>query len=197
MMERIKVFLSYRRADTPHVAGRLGDRIAQRCELFMDIDNIPLGMDFAKVVREAVKDCDALVALIGPHWLDAVDDDGQRRLLNPDDWVVAEIKAGLDRDITVIPVLVDGAVMPESEDLPLALRSLPNRQALTLGHPSFGVDADRLLRALERLSRPTSSASPESLDASPAAEADLYQDLQFSRALAAMFNQRWDEPYAC
>jgi hypothetical protein len=41
MTEQVKVFLSYRRADTQHVAGRAADRLGDRYELFMDMDTIP------------------------------------------------------------------------------------------------------------------------------------------------------------
>jgi hypothetical protein len=60
-----RVFVSYRRADTPHVAGRLFDRLEARFgtgNVFMDVDSIEPGLDFA----EAIGACDVLLALIGP-----------------------------------------------------------------------------------------------------------------------------------
>ena len=108
---KVSVFLSYRRADAPYAAGRLGDRLGERFELFMDIDIAP-GLHFGHALTDAVSSCDVMLVLIGRSWLNAMDDDGQRRLEDPRDWVVQEIEAALARDVTVIPVLVDGARMP-------------------------------------------------------------------------------------
>ncbi len=111
MGPKVSVFLSYRRSDTPYAAGRLGDRLGERFELFMDIDIAP-GLHFGRALTDAVSSCDVMLVLIGPSWLTAVDDDGASRLRNPRDWVVQEIEAALARDVTVIPVLVDRARMP-------------------------------------------------------------------------------------
>ena len=46
------VFVSYRRDDSKHAAGRLGERLHERFRLFMDIDNSRPGTDFTAVVRE-------------------------------------------------------------------------------------------------------------------------------------------------
>ena len=142
--EQTSVFLSYRRADTPHVSGRLGDRLAERYKLFMDIDNIRPGMDFTKVVRDAINECDVLLALIGPNWLTSFDGVAKRNPDNPRDWVVEEVRAALQRDIAVIPVLVDGARMPDPAEVPPVLEPLTYRQALTLRHESFSADVAKL-----------------------------------------------------
>ena len=76
MAEKIKVFLSYRRADTQHVAGRAGDRLSELFELFMDIDTIPPGVDFTDYVRRAVGNCDVLLAFIGDRWTTLTDEQG-------------------------------------------------------------------------------------------------------------------------
>ena len=75
----IKIFISYRRDDSAAAAGRLNDRLEQefgRDSLFMDVDAIPLGVDFAEVLGAEVAKCDVLLAIMGPHWLDARDDEG-------------------------------------------------------------------------------------------------------------------------
>ena len=63
--------------------------------LFMDVDRIPLGSDFNKVLREEVGKCDTLLAVIGRHWLDARDAEGKRRLDNENDFVRVEIATAL------------------------------------------------------------------------------------------------------
>jgi hypothetical protein len=76
---------------------------------------------------------------------------GQRRLDNPDDFVRLEIATALKRDIRVIPVLVYGALMPQSRDLPDDLKTLVQRQALLLSHDCFRPDSERLVIAVKRV----------------------------------------------
>ena len=150
------VFISYRRHEASHLAGRLYDRLAARFgdnQVFMDVDTIALGVDFAKVITQAVSTCEILLAVIGPGWLTAADEDGRRRLDDPDDLVRLEIAAALERDIRVIPILVEGAQMPRRQELPDDLASLARRNGLILRHESFRSDADRLIRAIEPILR--------------------------------------------
>src|SRR5215210_2331700 len=104
-----RVFISYRRQDARHVAGRLADRLVERFQVFMDMDTIEPGTDFTDVIRQAVEDCDVFLSVIGAQWMSVKDDQGQRRLDDAGDWVVAETVAALQRNVPVIPVLVDGA----------------------------------------------------------------------------------------
>jgi hypothetical protein len=97
-----KVFISYRRADSAGYSGRVMDRLDRelgRDLVFMDVDAIPLGTNFTKVLHEEVAKCRVLLAVIGPNWLDARDEHGNRRLDNPNDFVRIEIAAALQRSI--------------------------------------------------------------------------------------------------
>ena len=69
MGESMRVFVSYRRQDARHVAGRLADRLVERFQVFMDMDTIEPGTDFTDVIRQAVKDCDVFLSVIGPQWM--------------------------------------------------------------------------------------------------------------------------------
>jgi hypothetical protein len=151
-----RVFISYRRQESSGMAGRLYDRLAARFgddQVFMDVDKIGLGVDFAKVITKAVSTSRVLLAVIGPTWLTATDQDGRRRLEDRNDLVRLEIAAALERDIRVIPILVEGAVMPRRQELPEDLAELADRNALSVRHESFRSDADRLLAAIERKRR--------------------------------------------
>jgi formylglycine-generating enzyme required for sulfatase activity len=146
-----KVFISYRRDDSAGHAGRVHDRLELefgRDLLFMDVDAVPLGMNFIKILDEAVAKCDALLAVIGPNWLDLRDKDGNRRLDDPHDYVRIEIAAALQRDIPVIPVLLDGAEIPRVDQLPKDIEELALRNGLYVRHASFHNDMDRLIAGL-------------------------------------------------
>lgn len=147
-----RIFISYRRVDTPHVAGRLFDRLETRFgtgNVFMDVDSIKPGRDFVEAIEDAVGHCDVLLALIGPHWLGADDEHGRRRLDDPDDFVALEIITALRREIQVIPVLVDGAAPPRRDALPATLAPLARLQGVRLDHVSFGVGVAELMTALD------------------------------------------------
>jgi hypothetical protein len=148
------IFISYRRQDSDHLAGRLYDRLADRFgegRVFMDVDTIEPGVDFAEEISRAVAACRVLVAVVGRAWLTATDKRGRRRLDDPDDFVRLEIEAALGRGVRIIPVLAQGAVMPGRDDLPESLAGLARRNALFIRHESFRSDAGRLVAAIERV----------------------------------------------
>ena len=128
-----KIFISYRRDDSAGTAGRLCDRLAQtfgKTNLFIDVDNIPAGVNFVKHLSKQLAICNVFICTVGPGWLNAKDDEGNRRLDQPDDYVRTEIAAALRRDIPVIPVLVDGARVPKVRDLPSDIAPLTERNAV-------------------------------------------------------------------
>lgn len=159
------IFVSYRRQESKDFAGRLYDRLADRFgegQVFIDVDAIEPGVDFAEAISRAVATCQVLLAVIGPNWLTAADERGRRRLDNPDDIVRLEIESALARDVRVIPVLAEGAHMPGREDLPESLAGLVRRNALFIRYESFRSDAGRLVTAIERVLAATSGAVDQS-----------------------------------
>jgi hypothetical protein len=159
-----QIFISYRREDSRWLAGRLYDRLTahfERKQLFMDIDAIALGADFLKVIEKTVGECEVLIAVIGKRWLTSKDEQGGRRLDNPEDFVRTEIATALKRDICVIPVLGDGALMPRSTKLPDDLKLLARRNALQVGDTHFDNDCRRLVAAIERVLEENTAARRE------------------------------------
>jgi hypothetical protein len=148
------IILSYRREDTELMVGRICDRLRDhygRDSVMMDIDSIPYGLDFRKHIREALKRCDLMVAIIGPHWA-ATNEQGQSRLIDETDWIRIEIEAALAKDIPVIPVLVNGAPMPKPRELPETMQDLAFRQAAPLDmRRDFHSHMDRLIGVMDEL----------------------------------------------
>ena len=152
-----KIFISYRRADSRKDSGRIYDRLVDafgKDNIFKDVDNIPFGRDFRGVLSEAVNQCQVMLAVIGQQWLTITDTDGSRRLDNPADFVRIEIQSGLQRGdarCLVIPVIVDNAAMPNADKLPLELRELAFKNAITVrDDPDFHRDMERLVRQLQQ-----------------------------------------------
>ena len=164
------IFISYRRDDSPGHAGRIFDRLRSRFGsdvVFMDVTAIEVGVDFVDVLHKAVGSCDALLAIIGPQWLSATHD-GKRRLDDPRDFVRLEIAGALERKVRVLPVLVEGASVPSTEDLPADLQALTRRQAIELRDARWDDDIDRLVEGLEKFVK---AASPSGQSLAPHEEA--------------------------
>jgi hypothetical protein len=158
-----KVFICYRRDDSAGHAGRVHDRLVRELgrDLFMDVDAIPLGADFTKILREEVAKCDVLLALIGPNWLNVRNEQGNRRLEDSDDFVRIEIATALQRNIPVIPILLDGARIPKADQLPNDLEELTRRNGLEVRHASFHSDVDKLIRRLKSPSAQVNSLAAQ------------------------------------
>ena len=145
------IFINYRVHDTAGETGRLVDRLKQRFnadQIFMDIDKIEPGLDFTKAISKSLESCDVMLAIIGPHWLGINPTDNTSRIKNPNDWVKTEISTALQRDIRVIPVLVDGGQLPDAADLPPDLQPLLLRQSYEISNKRWDYDTSELINVL-------------------------------------------------
>ncbi len=134
-----KIFISYRRADTAWAAVCLREGLTRRLDVdvFLDFKTLFPGVEFAEAINGSIDACDILIAVIGPKWFTASNEDGTRRIDDPDDWVRMEIARALERGKTVIPVTCDEAVMPDASWFPEPLRHLAGRQALELASKDY------------------------------------------------------------
>src|ERR1700693_1562865 len=118
----LKCFISYRRA-RPWPARAVAEQLnANNVQVFFDIDGIPVGEKFPDIIERSLRQSDVLFVTIDNAWL--TDEDGQRRLNNPKDWVRREIELALELRIPIIPLLIGNANMPHQDDLPDSLREL-------------------------------------------------------------------------
>lgn len=145
------VFISYRRGDSEGQARALSielEELLGKDAVFMDVDSIAPGRDYRQVLQERLESCDMMLALIGPGWIDATDAGGNRRLESPSDFVRQEIAAALKRNITVTPVLLQGANMPAPDRLPHDLQDLSYRNGFELSHLRWESDVRELVKRL-------------------------------------------------
>ena len=149
----MKIVVSYRRADSDAIAGRIRDRLVIQFgedAVFMDIDSIPFGADFRAQIGAALHDTDVLIAVVGPHWLGT----GRRRprIHDAEDPVRVELETALASDIPVVPVLVAGATMPGEADLPPSLKALAflNAAEVDAGR-DFHQHVSRLIRSVSQI----------------------------------------------
>ena len=148
------IFISYRRDDTRHVAGRLAGDLMDRFgaeSIFRDIDSIDAGEEFPQRLDKALNHCVLMLVLIGRHWLDASDGQQRRRLDDPNDWVRLEIATALQRGIRVVPVMVEDTPLPPEDQLPEDLRPLVRRQARMLSDARWRGDLQAMVDFLIKL----------------------------------------------
>ena len=148
-----KIFLSYRRGDSAGVVGRISDRLRVPFgpdSVFVDVDSVPLGVDFQEYIESVLSHCDVFLAVIGPDWTGQINTG--RRIDDPRDWVRIEVEAALMRGLPVIPVLIDHTRVPSEADLPPSLVPLVRRNAVRVDQGlDFPVHVDRLIRGIKLL----------------------------------------------
>jgi len=149
-----RIFISYRRDDAAGDAGRLADHLNRRFgagAVFLDIETIDPGTDFVTVLQTTLQQTAAVLVVIGPRWISLRGASGTRRLDDENDYVRLEVEKALGRGIPVVPVLVQGAPLPRSEELPASIAALATRQTAVLDHAEFHADAERLCDRLEAM----------------------------------------------
>jgi hypothetical protein len=151
-----KIFISYRRQDSGANALGIGQYLENefgRKNVFIDVD-MRAGAKFPKVLEQRLAECKVMLVLIGPDWLNATDEQGRRRLDDPDDWVRLEIAHALNRNITVIPIRVNGAELPLKGNLPGDIRGLLDHQAVSVTLAGFRNEMSGLARDIRSIPSP-------------------------------------------
>ena len=141
----MEIFISYRRADSGKVTGRIYEKLVARFGakgVFRDVNDILAARDFPSALESITRNCSVMLVIIGNEWSRIL----QEHVASAEDWVRLEVETGLTRkDILVLPVLVDGAAMPAASGLPPSLKALPRRNGMRL---SSGDCFDRDVEAL-------------------------------------------------
>jgi hypothetical protein len=161
-----RIFISYRRTDSATIVGRIYDHLLTTFgeeNVFKDVDDIPVGVNFKTYLQNAITECDVLLVIMGKVWASVVNEEGNRRLDDPNDFVRIEVESALNRpEMLVVPVLVQGASMPEREELPASLHDLRLRNAaIVRDDPDFRRDISRLIEQLRQATRQPQSERRE------------------------------------
>lgn len=159
--------ISYRRADTGAIAGRIFDRLAAhygRESIFRDVDSIPLSVDFREHLAQTLRESDIVLVIIGSHWLGR---GRELRVAQANDPVRVEVETALASGVTIIPIFIDDAMMPDPTRLPESMRNFTyrNGQRVDSGQ-DFDHHMARLLRNMDALLR-----KPEPKASAPASKA--------------------------
>jgi len=158
------IFISYRRDDSRHFAGRLFDSISSALpdvRVFMDVGSIPFGENFVDVLNKQLKSCQALLVVIGPNWLKTIG--GRTNLDDPNDWVRLEIETAMRRKIRIFPVLLDNAEMPAQDQIPESLSSFREYQFIRIDHENYSPIVKELVSQLSERVKPAPPKAPAPL----------------------------------
>jgi tetratricopeptide (TPR) repeat protein len=124
--------------------------------VWQDVDNLELGKDYRPQIRRQIQSSDAILIVIGPHWLK----DGKERLQDPKDMLRMEIVQALRSKAPVIPTLVGGAKMPPGNKLPRAIAGLVKRHGIALSDVDWARSLQFLFERLQDIVRGVRKPEP-------------------------------------
>jgi len=161
-----RIFISYRRDDSQGFARSMHDRLAQHFgpdAVFRDVNDIEPGRPWAEAIDHALASCDVFVLLIGRRWLEATDDEGNRRLDDPEDRHRREIETAVNRRVRIFVALMEDAHMPRRKELPngspgekpTGLQLVPALHALRIADHAFDYGIEELVTNIERATEQT------------------------------------------
>ena len=162
------IFISYRRDDSLGWSGRIYDQlwpVFGKDRVFFDLDSLYPGSDWDEAIDRTVEQAAIVVLIVGPRWATLEDKRGNPRIHDENDKHAYEVATALASGKPVIPVTIDGAVMPEAAELPEALQRLTKKQAFTLTPAAYyheiKVLVDLLARVVQPLGEGAAGAAPD------------------------------------
>lgn len=149
-----RTFISYRRNDSIAHARLIYSLLVTDVgheNVVMDVESFRLGEDFVARINDEMQRCDVVLVIIADDWSGtATRDDGteKRRIDDPADFVRLEIELALRHGLEIIPVVINNAKVPRSDELPTSIRPLANRNGIALRMDYIKDDIRRLISHL-------------------------------------------------
>jgi len=154
-----RIFISYQNDQNELIIGRIKHSLIETFGYQQVFDKVPMTKaNYDASLADALNSVDFVVAIITPTWREEV-------MNNEDHRMYQELIVALRKDtLKVLPVLINGATMPDATEYPLPLRRLHYRNPYPMRPGTqFGHDMERLLRRLQGIDQTqTMSAVPES-----------------------------------
>lgn len=143
MLKSIKIFISYRRGSGAGYAGRIYENLKDDFDVFFDISGIAIGEEFKEKIEKEIRGATLILSILDDN---SVKEFEKRK--EGQDFVLFELEYAHKNSIPIIPILMNGTVMPNTEALPKALNFLPNLNAFDIRHIKFSDDVDSLKRKI-------------------------------------------------
>jgi len=149
------VFISYRRADSADICGRISEKLAGyfgKDHVFKDVDSLLPGALFRDTIAQIIPQSTAEIVIIGPDWLTVTDEHGRRRLDDSNDLVLLEVEMGLRNRLPMLVLLVNGLEALPIADLPGSLQGLADAQTFVIrNNADFSSDVQMVINAIVSL----------------------------------------------
>ena len=146
----MRLFFSYRRLGASGIVQRMEDQLQSvlgHDVLIKDIDATELGSDYRLYLGRRIRRCKLLLAVVGQIWCNA--EGHSASILDDNDAIRTEIEIAMNLNVPILPVLVEGAHMPEPDELPDSIRGFANfNPTIVREDPFFGSDMDLLVQHL-------------------------------------------------
>lgn len=147
------IFISYRRSDIPIEQVNLIheglENVFGEGSVFLDTADIHGGAKWKKILNDAGTNAKVCLVLIGPRWMEK-DAQGRIRIQQEGDWVRQEIEYAIEKKLVILPVLVNGGVLPKKEDLPESLQSFNDSQGIVVRTEEWSTYKEKLIRDLKK-----------------------------------------------
>ncbi len=144
-----KMFISYRRGDSFWAANAIHTFLMERFgaeNVFKDLESIKPGEPWEKALNAALDSCELMLVLIGDEWSTCKSGFWSKpRIKQKGDMVRKEIAFSLEKEIPVVPVLLDETQLPTPKALPEDIKGLRDLQAARIGKASFRGDLENLI----------------------------------------------------
>jgi TIR domain len=143
------IFISYRRADSDTISQQVYDHLVNYFGddmITMDVDTFKAGIDFREQITDFIRQSDIVLAVIGPRWVREL----QQQENKPHDYLRIELELAMNMSVTVIPLLVLGAEVPNTSQLPDSLQQLTYKNALEVRGESVSTgEMERVIQKIE------------------------------------------------
>lgn len=124
---RTQVFISYRRDGGLEAAGHIHSLLKDTYEVFFDKESLRSGR-FDINIENAIKGCSDFLLILSENIFARYEEEG--------DWISRETKLALDQGKNIIPIFLDGFVMPETANK--TIDTLLNHNGIRLSEEGFG-----------------------------------------------------------
>lgn len=164
-----RLFIVFRQYDSDRMAYRLDEHLRQvfgTAHVAISSHLAP-GKDARLEIAHYINASHLVLVVIGRRWL------SDAGLFDPRDPLHLAVRTALELPgKAVIPLLVEGAVMPDAAQLPPGLQPLAYRTAINIhDDPDFNMDVSRLVTAIQRIEAERMAANPPPQTQTPARSA--------------------------
>lgn len=154
MLAKNTIFLSYRRTDLSQdevnvIHEGLENKFGNE-SVFLDTSDIDAGAKWKKVLNDTGENAKILLLLIGKNWLEK-DKNGIPRINNPEDWVRKEIEYAIQKNLTVIPTLINGVEMPLREEMPESILPIYDSQSIKVDLNNWSIYKEKLFKDIQKI----------------------------------------------